>query len=181
MKRIYLSLGSNLGDRILNIQHALGFLAAGGIRIRRVSSYYKTEPMDFRPQAWFVNCAAEAESELMPRRLLRVCKAIEKKLGRRPCVAKGPRTVDIDILLYENAIIHSDDLTVPHARMAERRFVLVPLLEIAPDLRHPVSSRTVPEMLHDVSDASRVIRMGANEEFTPGGSAQNRAPAPDCD
>jgi 2-amino-4-hydroxy-6-hydroxymethyldihydropteridine diphosphokinase len=160
MKRIYLSLGSNLGDRIAHINKALERLAAAGIKIRRVSSFYETEPLDFRPQSWFVNCVAEVESDLLPLRLLRVCKAVEKELGRRPGVSKGPRIVDIDILLYENAVIRSKELIVPHERMTERRFVLVPLLELAPALRHPVSRLTLPELLHQTHDVSRVIRIG---------------------
>jgi 2-amino-4-hydroxy-6-hydroxymethyldihydropteridine diphosphokinase len=160
MKRIYLSLGSNIGDRVGHIDKAFERLAAAGIRIRRVSSYYKTEPMDFRLQSWFVNCVAEVESDLMPVRLLRVCKAIERELGRRPGVQKGPRTIDIDILLYENAVVRSRDLVIPHERMTERRFVLIPLMELAPNLRHPISSLSLPELLHQTSDLGRVIRMG---------------------
>jgi 2-amino-4-hydroxy-6-hydroxymethyldihydropteridine diphosphokinase len=160
MKSIYLSLGSNLGDRVGHIQKAFERLAAAGIRISRVSSYYKTEPLDFRLQSWFVNCVAEVGSDLMPLRLLKVCKSVERDLGRRPGVPKGPRTIDIDILLYENAVVRSKDLTIPHERMAERRFVLVPLMELAPNLRHPVSSLSLPELLHQTSDLGRVIRVG---------------------
>lgn len=159
MKRVYLSLGSNRGDRVACLEQALEKLRAAGIVIRRVSSYYKTEPVDFQPQAWFVNCAVEAETDLMPLQLLRACQSTERALGRRPGVAKGPRPIDIDILLYENTIIHSKDLVVPHPRMGERRFVLIPLREIAPGLCHPVSQRRVEEMLYDTEDRSQVIRM----------------------
>lgn len=159
MKRVYLSLGSNRGERVAQIEKALERLSASGVRVKHVSSYYKTEPVDFRPQSWFVNCVAEGETDLMPRQLLKLCKAIEKELGRRPGVAKGPRPVDIDILLYENAVIRSRELVIPHEKMMERRFVLVPLMELAPNLRHPVSSMTLPEILHQASDLSRVIRM----------------------
>lgn len=161
MKRIYLSLGSNLGDRIRHIERALEYLALAGVQILRVSSYYKTEPVDFRAQAWFVNCVAEADSDFMPLRLLKVCKAAERHVGRRPGVSKGPRVVDIDILLYENAVVHSLELAVPHQRMAERRFVLTPLAELAPETRHPVSLVTIREMLHATSDRSHVIRIGS--------------------
>jgi 2-amino-4-hydroxy-6-hydroxymethyldihydropteridine diphosphokinase len=160
VKRIYLSLGSNLGDRITHIKKALERLNAAGVNVRRVSSFYETEPLDFRPQSWFVNCVAEVETDSLPLRLLKTCKAVEKDLGRRPGVSKGPRIVDIDILLYENAVIRSKDLIVPHERMAERKFVLVPLIEIAPGLRHPVSRLTFPELLHQSHDAGRVIRIG---------------------
>jgi len=159
MKRAYLSLGSNLGDRLAKLKQAIDGLAAAGIRVRRVSSYYKTEPVDFLPQAWFLNCVAEVETDLMPLRLLRSCQAVERAAGRRPGVAKGPRPIDIDILLYENALIRSRELVVPHERLPERRFVLVPLNELAPDVRHPALDRTVQEMLHDTPDRSRVIRL----------------------
>ena len=159
MKCVYLSLGSNQGDRVSNLGRAIERLAEGGARVRRVSSYYKTQPVDFRPQAWFVNCAAEAETDLMPLQLLSLCKETERALGRRPGILKGPRPVDIDILLYENAVIHSRELVVPHERMADRRFVLIPLCEIAPDLIHPASQRTVRELLHETSDQSQVAKL----------------------
>lgn len=159
MKRIYLSLGSNRGARIANLEKALAALEKAGVAVRRVSSYYKTEPVDFQPQAWFVNCVVEAETDLMPLQLLHVCQAIERILGRRPGVAKGPRPIDIDILLYENAIVRSRELILPHPRLEARRFVLVPLREVAPGLHHPVSQRTVQEMLHDTRDMSQVVRM----------------------
>jgi 2-amino-4-hydroxy-6-hydroxymethyldihydropteridine diphosphokinase len=159
MKRIYLSLGSNLGDRVDHIERALACLESAGVRILRRSSHYKSAPVDFHPQAWFVNCVAEAESDLLPLRLLRVCKAVERQAGRRPGVSKGPRPVDIDILLYENVVVRSRELVIPHERMTERRFVLTPLVELAPEMRHPVSLMTAREMLHATRDQSRVIRM----------------------
>ena len=128
------------------------------MKVQRVSSYYKTEPVDFAPQAWFLNCAVEALTELMPMRLLKAVKSVERALGRRPGVSKGPRPIDIDILLYENVVVRTAELTIPHERMNERRFVLVPLRELAPEARHPVSRRTVSEMLHDAHDLSQVIR-----------------------
>lgn len=157
MKRVFLSLGSNLGDRVEHLRAALEALAHAGIEVRRVSALYKTEPVDVRAQPWFVNCVAEVETDLMPLRLLKTLQRVEKTLGRRPGIPKGPRTIDIDILLYENAVIRSLLLTVPHKRMSERRFVLVPLVELEPHLRHPVLQATVTEMLRDTSDTSRVI------------------------
>ena len=159
MKRVYLSLGSNLGDRVAHIRGALRMLAADGMAIDRVSALYRTEPVDYRAQAWFVNCVAEASTSLMPRQLLRACQGVERALGRRPGVPKGPRPIDIDILLYENAVVRSAALTIPHPRMAERRFVLIPLRELAPGLRHPVTQRTVLEMLRATTDASQVIKL----------------------
>jgi 2-amino-4-hydroxy-6-hydroxymethyldihydropteridine diphosphokinase len=158
-KRVFLSLGSNLGDRVANIRKALEQLAGVGVAITRVSSFYKTEPMDFRPQAWFVNCVAEAETCLMPMQLLNAVKTVERALGRRTGVAKRPRAIDIDILLYESVVVRSAALTIPHARMAERRFVLLPLRELAGSIRHPVSKRTVYEMLAEAGDTSQVVRL----------------------
>ncbi len=159
MKRVFLSLGSNLGDRVENIRAALAALARAGIEVRRVSSLYRTEPVDVRAQPRFVNCVAEVGTELMPLRLLKTLQRIEKSLGRRPGIPKGPRRIDLDILLYENAVIRSAALTVPHERLSERRFALVPLEELEAHLRHPVLKTTVAEMLHATSDTSQVVRL----------------------
>ena len=157
-KRVFLSLGSNLGDRVANLRKALEQLPGVGVEIKRVSSFYKTEPVDFRPQAWFVNCVAEAETHLMPMQLLKAVKLLERTLGRRPTGANRPRLIDIDILLYENVVVHSAILNIPHERMAERRFVLLPLRELAANLRHPITKQTVSEMLQDSGDTSQVVR-----------------------
>src|SRR5271169_6775802 len=100
-KQVYLSLGSNRGDRVANFRRAMAELDKVGVKAQRVSSFYKTEPVDFGPQAWFLNCAVEAATELMPMQLLKAVKSVERALGRRPGVSKGPRLIDIDILLYE--------------------------------------------------------------------------------
>lgn len=159
MKRVYLSLGSNLGDRLGNIERALDALVATGLEIRRVSSFYRTEPVEFRQQPWFINCVAEVETELLPLQLLKAVQKVERDLGRRRSINKGPRKIDIDILLYENVVVRSAALTIPHERMAERRFVLVPLRELEAGLRHPVTERTVAEMLNETEDSSQVIRI----------------------
>ncbi|MGH9396475.1 MAG: 2-amino-4-hydroxy-6-hydroxymethyldihydropteridine diphosphokinase [Terriglobia bacterium] len=164
MKRIYLCLGSNQGDRLAHLGRAAQGLEAAGVRVLRLSSYYKTQPVDFIVQAWFVNCVAEAATDLLPLRLLRACKEVEWAGGRRPGVPKGPRPIDIDILLYENAVIHSRELVVPHPRMAGRRFVLVPLCEIAPGLRLPGLQRTIAEMLQETPDLSQVVRMKTRDK-----------------
>ena len=157
-KQIYLSLGSNRGDRALNLQRAIEALEGAGVRVQRASSLYKTEPVDFGPQEWFLNCAVEAQTYLMPRQLLRALKSVERALGRRPGVHKGPRPIDIDILLYENVVVRTTELTIPHERLAQRRFVLVPLRELAPTARDPVSKRTVAELLQGLTDASQVVK-----------------------
>jgi 2-amino-4-hydroxy-6-hydroxymethyldihydropteridine diphosphokinase len=158
-KIAFLSLGSNLGDRADSIRQALARLRQTGVKVRRVSSLYETEPVDHRAQPWFLNCVAEVETQLSPGQLLSACKSIERALGRRPSVPKGPRAIDIDILFYENVVVRSSVLTIPHGRLSERRFVLVPLRELAADLRHPITQRTVLEMLRDTPDSGKVIRL----------------------
>lgn len=155
-KIIYLSLGSNVGDRAAHLAAGIAALGVAGVRVTRQSSLYATEPVDFQTQSWFLNCVVEAETELMPRQLLRVVRDIERQHGRRPMVRSGPRTLDIDILFYGGAIVRARDLEIPHPRLAERRFVLVPLREIAPTLRHPLLRKTIAEMLADLRDTSQV-------------------------
>jgi len=150
-KTVYLSLGSNLGDRARNLRTAIEGLARAGVAVRRVSSIYETEPLELADQPKFLNLVVEAETALMPRQLLARTARIERELGRKRTVAKGPRTIDVDILFYGSSVINAPNLIVPHPRLAGRRFVLEPLAEIAPDLRHPVTRRTVREMLAEVS------------------------------
>jgi len=156
---VYLSLGSNLGDRAANIERALTRLAEEGVRIVRRSSFYQTEPVELRQQGWFLNIAAEAETELMPRQMLRVIRNIERELGRKRIVRSGPRTIDIDILLFGENRVNAAELEIPHPRMTERRFVLVTMVEIAPAVRHPVLRSTMTELLAATDDRSHVRRM----------------------
>lgn len=158
-KTVYLSLGSNLGDRERNLRDAVGLLAEPSLRVLRVSSFYETEPLEVPDQRWFLNAVVEAETDFFPRQLLARIQRIEQQLGRRRLKPKGPRTIDIDILFYGGAVIDADELQVPHPRLGERRFVLEPLAELAPELRHPVTRRTVAEMLHDVA-GQQVRRVG---------------------
>ena len=153
-KLVYFGLGSNLGDRAAQLRRALRDLDAPALRVRRVSSIYETAPVDVTGQGWFLNLAAEAETDLFPMQLLHRVQKLEHRLGRRRTVPKGPRTIDIDILFYGHAVIDSPQLTVPHPAAHERRFVLEPLAELAPDLRHPVLRRTVAEMLAGVRGPS---------------------------
>ncbi len=155
---IYLSLGSNLGDRAENLRRAIAALPGKGVQTRRVSSFYETEPMDFHEQPWFVNCAVEAETDLEPQVLLKALREIESELGSRKEFPRGPRLIDLDILLYGEEILKIPGLEVPHPRMHLRRFVLAPLVEIAPTLMHPVLGRTAAELLAGLEDASVVRR-----------------------
>lgn len=156
MQIIFLSLGSNLGDREANLRAAIAALGDAGVRVRRVSSLYETEPVDFLEQPWFLNCAVEGETELNPPELLRALREIEARMGSKKLTAKGPRIIDMDILLYGEETINTPDLQVPHPRMRLRRFVLVPLAEIAPELRHPSWSGTVSDLLARTMDRSEV-------------------------
>ncbi|MFZ0922974.1 MAG: 2-amino-4-hydroxy-6-hydroxymethyldihydropteridine diphosphokinase, partial [Candidatus Acidiferrales bacterium] len=158
MKTVYISLGSNVGDREQQIAAAIQALGTRGIRILRQSSIYSTEPVDVATQSWFLNCVLEVETELMPRQLLRTFQEIENELGRKHTVRRGPRVIDLDILLYGTSVIHSQELEVPHPRMSHRRFVLVPLAEIAPALRHPVENKSIEELLAETEDRSVVYR-----------------------
>jgi 2-amino-4-hydroxy-6-hydroxymethyldihydropteridine diphosphokinase len=155
MKTVYLSLGSNLGGCEANLRAAIERLAAPDLRVLRTSPVYETEPVDYTGQPWFLNLVMEAETDLFPMQLLARIGKIERALGRVRTVAKGPRTIDIDILLYGQAVVRSATLEIPHPRMAERRFVLAPLADLAPTLRHPMTHRTVREML-DAAPAQTV-------------------------
>ena len=151
-KIVYLGLGSNVGEREQNLQAAVDRLHSAELRITRVSSVYETEPQGMRNQRWFLNLVAEAETELFPRQLLGRIVKIERELGRRRMIENGPRTIDIDILFFGNAVVQTGELTIPHPRFAERRFVLAPMAELAPDLRDPGSSRTMRELLRETAD-----------------------------
>lgn len=152
MKRTYLGLGSNLGDRETNLAEARELLASERLTVLRVSSIWETAPRDVLDQPFFLNQVIEVDTDLFPRQLLDRAKHVEWTMGRLKTRDKGPRVIDVDILLYGSASVNAADLTIPHASMSERRFVLEPLAELVPDLRHPVSRRTIRELLNAVAD-----------------------------
>ncbi|MGA2274362.1 MAG: 2-amino-4-hydroxy-6-hydroxymethyldihydropteridine diphosphokinase [Bryobacteraceae bacterium] len=156
-KLIYLSLGSNIGDRERNLRAAIERLGAPGLRVLRVSPIYETEPVDVTDQRWFLNLVVQAETTLFPMQLLARVQKVERVLGRVRTVPKGPRIIDIDILLYGTAVVRGGKLQIPHPRIPERRFVLVPLHDLAPTLRHPVTRTTVAELLRTAPPA--VVRL----------------------
>jgi 2-amino-4-hydroxy-6-hydroxymethyldihydropteridine diphosphokinase len=156
MTIVYLSLGSNVGDRPQNLRTAITALDDVGVNVRKVSKIYETEPVDYLEQDWFLNCVVEGETALTAAELLQGLRRIEKKIGSAKAFAKGPRIIDLDILYFDDAVIDAAGLQIPHPRMADRRFVLVPLAEIAPDLRHPVTQKTTAEMLQATRDRSEV-------------------------
>ena len=153
---VYLSLGSNVGNREENLNAAIDRMRALG-EVVAVTSFYETEPVEFTAQPWFLNCAVRLDTEKTPEQLLAGLLDIEQQLGRRRGRDKGPRIIDLDILLFGSSIVKAPGLAIPHPAMHERRFVLEPLAEIAPDARHPVLKRTIRELL-DALPAGQAVR-----------------------
>lgn len=160
MKPAYISVGSNLGDRLGYIKKALCLLhAQKEIQLMQVSSCYETEPVGCTDQGKFINAAFSLQTACSPHALLEILQGIESSLGRKRIMRWGPRTVDLDILFYGNAVLHDRALTIPHPRLTERSFVLIPLAEIAPFLLHPLTGKTVLQHLEEINGRSGVIKL----------------------
>jgi 2-amino-4-hydroxy-6-hydroxymethyldihydropteridine diphosphokinase len=161
----YLSLGSNIGDRETYLREAIARLRALG-SIVSISSFYETEPVEVTAQAWFLNCAVGLESNTAPEQLMAAILEIEQQMGRQRVQRKGPRTIDIDILLCGDAVINTSTLKIPHPAMQQRRFVLEPLAEIAPHVVHPLFKRTIQELLDALPKGQTVRRGPVNTTLT---------------
>jgi 2-amino-4-hydroxy-6-hydroxymethyldihydropteridine diphosphokinase len=163
MTIVYLGLGSNQGDRVGYVQQALQLLKdSAGVRVLSTSSFYETEPVGFKDQEWFVNAAVAIETILTPTTLLETCQRIENQLGRvrDPGNRNGPRSIDIDILFFDTLIVDEPGLSIPHPRVHERAYALVPLLEINPRVTHPACGKTVEQLHHELEAPEEVLLYG---------------------
>ncbi|KPJ54187.1 MAG: hypothetical protein AMJ37_00820 [Dehalococcoidia bacterium DG_18] len=157
--QVYLGLGANLGDRQANLARALKLLGER-LHVEQVSPIYETQPVGYAEQPPFLNAVCRAQTELGPLQLLSLVKGIEASLGRVPGFPNAPRPIDLDIIFYGDLIMETPDLTIPHPRLEERAFVLIPLLEVAPDLRHPVSGEKVKDLAARVGGQEGVKKIG---------------------
>jgi 2-amino-4-hydroxy-6-hydroxymethyldihydropteridine diphosphokinase len=163
MTTAYLSLGSNIGDRAANIARVIAALPAHGVRVIKQSRLYETEPVEMREQDWFLNGVIKVQTELQPQELMAALLGVEQSMGRQRVMPKGPRIIDLDILLFGSVILKQPQLEIPHPRLAERRFVLVPFAEIAPNVMHPVFGKTIRELLEITPDKSEVREAKSGE------------------
>ncbi|MBN1898060.1 MAG: 2-amino-4-hydroxy-6-hydroxymethyldihydropteridine diphosphokinase [Spirochaetes bacterium] len=154
---VYLSLGSNIGDREKNIINALRLLKIKGIPITKMSSLYESEPVGIEDQPWFYNMVIKISSSLQPDKILKIVKDIEAEIGRMWTTKWGPRVIDIDILFYEDQIVNMENLVIPHKEFHNRDFVLVPMVEIEPDFIHPVLKKSIEDILESPRKRKKVI------------------------
>ncbi len=162
MKEVFISFGSNLGNRIDNIKRSEDLLQKEGIKFLKSSSLYLSSPWGVFNQRWYINKVCLISSSLCPEDLLDLFKRVEKYIGREPTYRWGPRTIDIDILFYGDLIIDSSNLIIPHPHLHKRRFILLPLSEIAPDLVHPILKKSVKDLLFSLKDGGVVKKMEEN-------------------
>ncbi|HLE24778.1 MAG TPA: 2-amino-4-hydroxy-6-hydroxymethyldihydropteridine diphosphokinase [Thermodesulfobacteriota bacterium] len=155
----FIGIGSNLGNRIENCARAIEEISTS-VNIITVSSFYETEPVDKEGQPDFINCMTKIETCLSPLKLLSFLKSLEAELGKKNLEKWGPRIIDLDIIFYEDLIIETNDLTIPHPRAHLRRFVLQPLFEIAPSFVHPVLRKSISELLSEVRCIKKVLKLG---------------------
>ena len=156
MPTVYIALGSNVGDREANLRRAVQLLERSGVEVTKLSRLYETEPVGYLDQPWFLNGALEATTDLAPEQLLSALRGIESHMGSSKPFRNGPRLIDLDILLYGDEVVDAPALVVPHPRMLQRNFVMAPLAEIAPQLRHPSWPASIAEMYADSADRSSV-------------------------
>jgi 2-amino-4-hydroxy-6-hydroxymethyldihydropteridine diphosphokinase len=163
MSIAYIGLGSNIGNKSENILHALNLLNQNhDIKIIKISSFYETEPIGYEDQDWFINAVAELETYISPKRLLGILLGIEQEMGRKREIKWGPRIIDLDLLLYDKLCLNEPDLIIPHPRMHERAFVLVPLAEIAENAIHPIFNKSIKEIL-DRLDSVKAVKLSLEE------------------
>jgi len=161
----YIGIGSNLGEPVANCNRAIRAMTADPRnRVVEVSPFYRTEPVGKTDQGWFVNAVAALETSRSPRDLLNFLQTIEREMGRERKEKWGPRIIDLDILFYNEQVMRGEDLVVPHPRLHERRFVLTPLNDIAPDLRHPLLRKSISELLAELPEGEKVILLREAEQ-----------------
>ena len=163
LQTVFLAFGANLGNPRDQIEQGIMALNDHGVSVIARSSWFETEPVGMDDQPFFLNLVARASTSLDPYELLAVCQQVEQRVGRVPSVRFGPRHLDIDILLYGDERIESEELTIPHPRMSERRFVLIPLLELAPDLEDPELNQPYADVLSRLDEGKKVLRSLINE------------------
>lgn len=164
-ERVFIGLGSNLGARECSIERAISLLkGTGGIELIRRASLYETEPVGHENQPWFLNTAIEIRTKLSPQKLLALLKDVERRLGRKSRQRWGPREIDLDLLLYGERVMDEPHLQIPHAQLHRRRFMLVPLAEIAPDAVHPRCKKTITQLLEALPDQKGVVPLRGNQK-----------------